>query len=315
MSSALPITFLNKDGLKLFGILHKPSPHAQQDAAIIILSPGIKSRVAPHRLYVKMARRFSEIGFHVLRFDFYGLGDSEGEITEKYVADFYGSVQVGRYVNDTVSAMDWMERECNIKRFILAGLCGGAITGLFAGAKDKRVHSLLGLGIPVILDSVNIEYERYITDGQLEHIMKERYFRNLFKWKSWLRFLTFQSDYRLIFKGLKKTLEKKITGSEEIPGKTNQVNELPQEIAVNFNRHFAKELRIMLESNKKIFFIFSGADRLYWEYREKYLKYFANDIDEYGSNLKVEIVSGANHIFSFNEWQEEMLRKSATWLK
>jgi len=37
----------------------------------------------------------------VLRFDFYGLGDSEGEIREPMLADLYGSIQMGRYVKDT----------------------------------------------------------------------------------------------------------------------------------------------------------------------------------------------------------------------
>ena len=131
-----PVTFLNRKGCKLFGILHIP-PQPRKDVGIIILSPGIKSRVAPHRLYVKMARRFCEMGFCVLRFDPEGIGDSEGEIEERMSADFYGSVQVGRFVGDTIDAMDWMEKEHGISRFILAGLCGGAITGLLTGALDQ----------------------------------------------------------------------------------------------------------------------------------------------------------------------------------
>ena len=44
--------------------------------AIILLNAGIAHRVAPHRLYVNMARRFADMGFTVLRFDFSGVGDS-----------------------------------------------------------------------------------------------------------------------------------------------------------------------------------------------------------------------------------------------
>ncbi len=201
MINSTPVSFLNKDGHKLSGILHKPEDIYCKKECIIILSPGIKSRVAPHRLYVKMAKAFFELGFPVLRFDFYGLGDSEGDIEEKYAADFYGSVQAGRYINDTLCAMNWLEKEHNFSTFILSGLCGGAITGLLAGAKDNRVKGLHSLSIPVIFDSSNIVYDEFLTLHELKN-NRTQYIGKLFSpsaWRSWIRFITFQSDYRLIF--------------------------------------------------------------------------------------------------------------------
>ena len=132
-----PVTFSKKNDCRLFGILHEPE-NPISDIGIILLSPGIKGRVAPHRLYVKMADRFCNLGFPVLRFDPEGLGDSEGGIDEEWIADVYGTIEQGGVVLDTTRAMDWMEEQSRIKRFILAGLCGGAITGLLAGAQDYR---------------------------------------------------------------------------------------------------------------------------------------------------------------------------------
>lgn len=308
----LPVTFLNRDGHKLFGILHKPSTDLKQDTAIIILSPGIKSRVAPHRLYVKMARRFVQMGFTVFRFDFYGLGDSEGEIEERYVADFYGSVQVGRYINDTVSAMDWMEKECKIRRFILTGLCGGAITGLLTGARDQRVHALLGLGIPVILDSSTIDQSRYITAGQLKDL-REGYMRNMASLKRWIRFLTFRSDYKMIMKTmlqpyLKKddTISPKTTSAPTTMSQVSQDND-------NFNAYFPMAFHQII-SSRKILLIFSEADRLYWEFEEKYIRQYGEELKKYRKNIEIKITQNANHIFSFNEWQSDMLNESCSWL-
>lgn len=261
-----------------------------------------------------MAKRFSELGFDVLRFDFYGLGDSEGEVQEKYMADFYGSVQVGRYVEDTRSAMDWMEKECNVSHFVLTGLCGGAITGLFAGAKDRRVIGLVGLGIPVILDSSNTQHERYLTDGRLESIMKNRYFPSLFKWDKWFRFITFRSDYKLIFKGLVYTLKKKIDNSVRDSHENVKDRKIFPNTFGNFNWHFPKALKNMLFDKKKVLLIFSESDRLYLEFNEKYFDYFGNEIKEYESKLKVDVVKNANHIFSFKEWEEDMLNKSVNWI-
>ena len=68
-----PVQFRNHKELMLSGILHVPVKNLQ-NTAILLLSPGEKNRVAPHRLYVKMAQQFSSLGFLVLRFDPEGLG-------------------------------------------------------------------------------------------------------------------------------------------------------------------------------------------------------------------------------------------------
>ena len=125
-ASVTPVTFLNKDGQRLFGIFHEPAQRRVADTAILQLSPGVKMRVAPHRLYNKMTARFVELGYPVFRFDFHALGDSEGEAPEPMLADFYGATQVGRYISDTISAMDW-SREKGLTRFIASGLCALAI--------------------------------------------------------------------------------------------------------------------------------------------------------------------------------------------
>ena len=311
-SSVKPIAFVNRKGLKLFGIIHTP-PQPRIDVGIIILSPGIKSRVAPHRLYIKMAKRFCEMGFCVLRFDPHGIGDSEGEIEERMVADFYASVQVGRFVNDTIDAMDWMEREYGISRFILTGLCGGAITGLLAGAMDQRVHSLMGLGIPVILDSPSTDQTKYMTRGQLEGL-RDRYLRKLLDIKSWVRFLSMKSDYRLIFRSMMTAAKAKAGGSETNHSDSANSTNPRLQTGNNFNPYFPVALHSML-SSRKVLLIFSGADRLHWEFEEKYIQNYAQEFQKLSKNIEIHVVQNANHILSFPAWQDEMLAKFTSALK
>ena len=309
MQNTVPVTFNNKDGHKLFGILHESDKKTRREVGIIILSPGVKSRVAPHRMYVKMARRFCDMGFDVLRFDFYGLGDSEGEINEKFTADFYGSVQVGRYIDDTISAMNWLEKECNVNRFILTGLCGGAITGLLTGTKDERVDSILGLGIPVILDSANIDAARYMTKSQLEE-HRQAYIKKIFSLTAWLSFLSFRSDYKVLFKSLLTGLKKGSDDSKAV----QKVNKAAGQSDDNFNQYFPDALHKML-SSKKVLLIFSESDRLFWEFEEKYLNVYKQEFEKYKKNFELHITKDANHIFSLKEWQEDMINKSCSWLE
>ncbi len=308
--SIKPVKFKNKRGFMLFGMLHKPE-YPNKKYGIILLSPGIKSRVAPHRLYVKMAEFFCEKGFYVLRFDPEGLGDSEGEIQEKYTADVYGSIQVGRYIDDTISAIDWMENELNIKKFILSGLCGGAITGLLAGAKEKRVDSLIALGIPVILDNSNVSKEKYITSGELKYLGKE-YLRKFFDFKSWLRFFTFKSDYFIIVKFLFEPFKK----NKKKYGKASLLNAKNNILGKkNFNNMFLFALENMVTKSRKVCLIFGENDRLYWEFNQKFNYLYKDSIVKYRSMYEVYIVEEARHIFEQKTQQERLFGKIDLWLQ
>ncbi|MEW8603537.1 MAG: alpha/beta hydrolase [Candidatus Thiodiazotropha sp.] len=296
-------TFKNRNGELLFVITHVPNQVEQKDAVILLLSPGVKMRVAPHRLYNKMADEFVNQGYVVARFDFSGLGDSEGEIEEDLLADFYNTVQFGRYVNDTVDAMDWAERKYKKHRFILAGLCGGAITGLLAGQVDERVEALLSLNIPVILDGSNQDKTKYLTDGQLDRL-KKNYLKRLFDLKSWLRLLTFKSDYKLLFKSLIRKNKKRDSEKQQDNAVDSNVNPL-----------FEPAFMDWIDRSKKMLLIFSGSDRLTWEYNEKFATPNKDKLDAINGGLEVHVVDEANHIFSYKSWYEEMMKLSLQWLK
>lgn len=302
----MPIRFANSEGLMLHGIWHEPVEDKRKNIAILLLSPGVKMRVAPHRLYNKMADRFVRLGYSVLRFDFSGLGDSEGDIEEELLADLYGSIQVGRYVDDTVCAMEWVSNHCSVNRFILAGLCGGAITGLLTGESDPRVEGLLSIGIPVILDGSNVDKTRYLTKGQINDL-SDGYVRRVLNPVSWLRLLTFQSDYRVIFKVLKNKFRSKSAFTQADTG--NKVEEDD-----NTNPLFAPAFFKMVESARKLLIIFSESDRLDYEYEEKFVRYYRDRLERSAQHFDVTTIPEANHILSMPVWQEQMLDLSEQWL-
>ncbi|MBT3027664.1 MAG: hypothetical protein KME48_10990 [Candidatus Thiodiazotropha sp. (ex Ctena orbiculata)] len=296
-------TFENRNGELLFVITHVPNHVAQKDAVILLLSPGVKMRVAPHRLYNKMADEFVNEGYIVARFDFSGLGDSEGEIEEDLLADFYNTVQFGRYVKDTVDAMDWAERKYGKNKFILAGLCGGAITGLLTGQADERVEALLSLNIPVILDGSNQDKTKYLTEGQLDRL-KKNYLKRLFNVNSWLRFLTFKSDYKLLLKSLIRKNKKSDNDKQQ-----------DNSAGSNLNPLFEPAFMYWIEKSKNMLLIFSGSDRLTWEYNEKFALPNQDKLAAINGRFEVRVVDEANHIFSYKSWYEEMMKLSLQWLK
>jgi esterase/lipase len=305
-----PVTFRNKEGILLFGILHQPERPCVADTAILLLSPGVKMRVAPHRLYNKMAARFLSLGYPVLRFDFHALGDSEGEAPEALLADFYGATQAGRYVGDTVAAMDWMQQAHGISRFVASGLCGGALTGLLAAARDPRIIALMGLSIPVTRDGANIDASLYMTDKQLKG-SRSRYLRKLKLWdpqvwRSWMRFVTFQSHYSLIVRSLSKPFQTRLRAA---PAPAE-----PAAAADNTNPLFAPAFRAMVSTSRPVFLVFAETDRLLWEFEAKFMQRHRATVDAHAEWYRFHVTKQANHIFSFAEWQRDMLDQCCQWL-
>ena len=66
---------------------------------------------------------------------------------------------------------------------------------------------------------------------------------------------------------------------------------------------------------KKALLIFSEADRLYWEFDEKFFSRYKATLKPYALNFEIYIVPSANHVFSFSEWQNELFHKLRDWLQ
>jgi uncharacterized protein len=311
----VPVSFPNQHGLSLVGMLHVPIRRRDDRTAILLLSPGVKMRVAPHRLYQKMATRFAALGYPVLRFDFHALGDAGGTAPEALLADFYQATQLGRYVGDTIAAMDWFQREHGISRFIVAGLCGGALTGLLTAQRDQRITSLLALSIPVTLDGSAIDGSKFLTDTQLEH-KRQRYFRKLrvwdpAVWRSWARFLSGQAHYSLITRALMKPLVATLKPAVATPPAPALDGAAPSD---NTNPLFAPALLGMLRA-RRVLLVFAETDRLLAEFHGKFMQRHTAAFAGVAANCDIHVTPAANHIFSFAEWQQDMLDRCCTWLE
>jgi len=71
------------DGARLYGMAHLPD---EAQAGIVFCHPFAEERKSGYRAMVLAARAFCEAGFAVLRFDYRGTGDSEGEFHEATVS-------------------------------------------------------------------------------------------------------------------------------------------------------------------------------------------------------------------------------------
>lgn len=309
MNEATIVEFPNRDGLRLRGMLHEPARQSARGVCVLLLSPGIKGRVGPHRLYQKIAAGLVPLGFHVLRFDFYGLGDSEGVIDERLTSDMYNTIQDGRYVDDTIAAMDWMQATFGINRFVGSGLCGGSISAMLTAAQDKRIESLLSLSIPTVFDGGEANWGRFATARQLEGI-RRGYFKRLLKPEAWIRFLTGKTSYQVLWRSLKQMLPRASKAAAAKPAATAT----PSASKDDTNPKFAPAFLRFVGSRRRMLLIFSGRDRLQWDFEEKFRDRHLAELAPLRDYFEMHTIADANHILSDPAWVREMVTLSRSWL-
>jgi hypothetical protein len=64
---------------RLFGLYHPVSPAASRHSAVLLCNPFGQEAIRSHRLQRVLAERLARDGIAVLRFDYYGTGDSGGD--------------------------------------------------------------------------------------------------------------------------------------------------------------------------------------------------------------------------------------------
>ena len=127
MSDERPLWF-DCAGERLLGILH-PTAEPSGDVGLLLVVGGPQYRVGSHRQFVLLARDLAAAGIPVLRFDYRGMGDSEGT--------FRGFEAIGDDIHSAVDAM--IDNLPATRRIVLWGLCDAATANAFYALTDDRV--------------------------------------------------------------------------------------------------------------------------------------------------------------------------------
>ena len=125
--------FRNRLDKNLFGFYHRPAENSDKKKGILICNPVFEDRIFAYRFLVNFAREACSKGYHIFRFDYYGYGDSEGDVTETSISSMLTDIKdaldifshkvsdicvLGYRMGATLSAL-FAEKHVNIKKIVL----------------------------------------------------------------------------------------------------------------------------------------------------------------------------------------------------
>lgn len=245
---------------------------------IVLLNAGILHRVGANRLHVTIARRLAAKGYTVVRMDLSGIGDSApreegGSLFEAALAD----------IRD---ALDTLEQARGASRFIIGGLCSGAMHSLGAAHADQRVVGaiMLDLFIP----------------------RTRRFYVHYFLGKS----LNVKGAWRLVtgrhpvWRRFRRRLGLATPGPEPRPGRDQNIEQIRGAMTIAFNTAIERGVRLLA--------VFTDGHPGEHNYRRQLLDAFSHV--RFGRALRLEYMRGSDHTFTLRRNQERLIHLLSDWL-
>jgi exosortase A-associated hydrolase 2 len=145
--------YFGRSEKSLFGIYHPPSGDRTRKCGIVICHPIGREYILGYRALRQLAYQLARAGFAVLRFDYYGCGDSAGDSGE-------GSVP--QWMNDIEAAIEEVKHRGGSTKICLVGVRLGAALGVLVGTPRSDVEAI------VLWDPV-VDGKHYVTDLMAQH--------------------------------------------------------------------------------------------------------------------------------------------------
>jgi len=147
-----PFYFGDRDR-SLFGCHQAPLTRMTRTCGILLCYPIGPEYIRSHRAFRQLAARLSKAGFHVLRFDYSGCGDSAGDFETGRLDDWQRSISL---------AVDELKRRAGLSCVCVIGLRLGATMALLVGARRGCFDAM------VLWNSV-CDGAAYVRELQLWH--------------------------------------------------------------------------------------------------------------------------------------------------
>lgn len=271
----------------LHGILSMP--HRAATRGILFIVGGPQYRIGSHRQFTLLARQFAAGGVPVMRFDYRGMGDSEGEPRDFTLID-----------EDICAALDcFFQRAPHMQEVVLWGLCDAAASALLYAHQDKRVTGL-------VLVNPWVRTEQGVAKAYLKHY----YLQRLLDASLWKKIASGKLNFGATIRSLTHQINtllrqgKKPASIASDGKKRENPPSLPEKMARGFSG-FQGTVLFILCGNDLTAQEFSDLTRASPEWKKLMS----------ASRVTQHMLPAANHTFSQRNWREQIGRWTLDWLK
>jgi exosortase A-associated hydrolase 1 len=282
----VPLQF-SCDGAELIGVLSlplKPDPRG-----VLFVVGGPQYRSGSHRQFTLLARQLAEQGVAVMRFDYRGMGDSEGEQRDFTSID-----------DDIRAAINcFLQHAPGVEEVVLWGLCDAASAALFYAHKDIRVTGLVLLNPWVRTEQ-----------GAAKALLKHYYVQRLLDIGFWKKIASGNFNpiqaARSLSQQFQQILLKRRNASvnHDTRINTSACENLPDKMA-HCLRQFKGPALFILSSNDLTAQEFSDLVNASNEWKKLMSE----------SRTTRRELAGANHTFSQRRWREQVGQWTIDWIR
>ncbi|MGA8147382.1 MAG: hydrolase 1, exosortase A system-associated [Gallionellaceae bacterium] len=273
------------EGCRLVGIATQPAE--PNETGVLILVGGPQYRAGSHRQFTLLARHLADNGIASMRFDYRGMGDSEGDMRNFETLDA-----------DIRAAIDsFLKHAPKVRRVAIWGLCDAASAALYYGHTDKRVSDL-------ILLNPWVHTEAGASRARLKHYYLSRLMQRSF----WAKLVSGKIELRKSASDLTKSAHSVVTGAS--PDSSMPAD--PRHGSAGYIDRMRDGLKHFKGS---VLFILSGNDLTAQEFisltrQDNRWKKLCHS-----SRIASETVPKANHTFSSQDWRYQVGTHTAQWVQ
>jgi len=152
----LPVRFGAGDR-QLLGMFHPAQPERGSACSVLICPAFGQESIRTHRLFKVLAERLAREGANVLRFDYFGTGDSPGNDDQ---------IDIDRWIADIHCAQDELNKRCDA-RIVWVGARLGATVAALASRAGIPPYRLV-LWEPILSGS---DYLQSLAHRHIEHLV------------------------------------------------------------------------------------------------------------------------------------------------